>query len=71
MNKIDARKLLKNRLVQEEIARHRWIESEKAGFDIGFERAAEDWIHQFAEAWIRHQKANSTLHRNQSRKKSS
>src|SRR5436190_21574123 len=27
-----------------EILRHKWIESEKAGKDIGFERALLDWI---------------------------
>src|SRR5258708_21571312 len=27
-----------------EILRHKWIESEKAGFDIGFDRALIDWI---------------------------
>ena len=36
--------LLKNRKVVEEINRHLWIESEKAGYDIGFEKAAEDWL---------------------------
>jgi hypothetical protein len=29
---------------REEILRHKWIESEKAGHDIGFERALTDWI---------------------------
>lgn len=28
---------------REEILRHKWIESEKAGQDIGFERAMIDW----------------------------
>jgi len=27
-----------------EILKHKWIESEKAGKDIGFERALLDWI---------------------------
>jgi hypothetical protein len=26
------------------IDRHKWLESEKAGYDIGFERAMFDWI---------------------------
>ena len=30
-------------LEREEILRHKWIESEKAGYDIGFERALLDW----------------------------
>ena len=29
---------------REEILRHKWIESEKAGRDIGFEQALTDWI---------------------------
>ncbi len=29
---------------REEILRHKWIESEKVGYDIGFERALLDWI---------------------------
>ncbi|HSH09749.1 MAG TPA: DUF4032 domain-containing protein, partial [Oceanipulchritudo sp.] len=29
---------------REEILRHKWLESEKAGKDIGFERALLDWI---------------------------
>ena len=28
----------------EEIQRHRWIESEKVGYDIGEDAAALDWI---------------------------
>jgi hypothetical protein len=28
----------------DEILKHKWIESEKAGHDIGFERALLDWI---------------------------
>ena len=29
---------------REEILKHKWIESEKAGKDIGFEKALLDWI---------------------------
>jgi len=46
------KELLQNRLVLEEIARHQWIESEKAGRDIGFEFAAEDWLKRFSKAWM-------------------
>jgi hypothetical protein len=34
-----------------EILRHKWIESEKAGVDIGFERALMDWIVKYRSAW--------------------
>lgn len=36
---------------REEILRHKWIESEKAGRDIGFERALLDWIIKFRSGW--------------------
>jgi hypothetical protein len=30
--------------MKDEILRHKWYESEKAGHDIGWERAAVDWM---------------------------
>ncbi len=36
---------------REEILRHKWIESEKAGRDIGFERALTDWIVKHRSKW--------------------
>ena len=36
---------------REEILRHKWIESEKAGRDIGFERALLDWIRNHRDGW--------------------
>jgi len=36
-----------------EILKHKWIESEKAGFDIGFERALTDWIINHRTKWRR------------------
>jgi hypothetical protein len=36
---------------REEILRHKWIESEKAGHDIGFEKALLDWIVKHRAAW--------------------
>ena len=36
---------------REEILRHKWIESEKAGRDIGFERALTDWIIRHRRKW--------------------
>ena len=32
---------------KEEIDRHKWIESEKAGYDIGFDRAMFEWIRYY------------------------
>jgi len=36
---------------REEILRHKWIESEKEGRDIGFERALTDWIIKHRSKW--------------------
>ena len=38
---------------RDEILRHKWIESEKAGRDIGFERALLDWIRKHRDKWRR------------------
>ena len=34
-----------------EILKHKWIESEKAGKDIGFEKALLDWIVKHRSNW--------------------
>ncbi|MFH0982919.1 MAG: hypothetical protein V2A79_15465 [Planctomycetota bacterium] len=34
---------------RDEILKHKWIESEKAGRDIGWERAAVDWLVRFGK----------------------
>jgi hypothetical protein len=56
--KEDGSELVKNSVLykeflaeREEILRHKWIESEKAGYDIGFERALLDWIVKYRSAW--------------------
>ena len=36
---------------REEILKHKWIESEKAGKDIGFEKALLDWIVKHRSNW--------------------
>ena len=36
---------------REEILRHKWLESEKVGHDIGFERALLDWIVKYRSSW--------------------
>ncbi len=45
---------------REEILRHKWIESEKVGHDIGFEKALLDWIVKHRAGWrtLRQQKPN-------------
>lgn len=54
MSDIDPKKLLRNKKVIEEITRHKWLESEIAGYDIGFEAAAEDWLKTHASAWVKY-----------------
>lgn len=52
----------KSRLYQEflaerdEILRHKWLESEKVGYDIGFERALVDWMVKHRPAWRQRRK---------------
>lgn len=36
---------------REEILRHKWLESERLGYDVGFERALLDWIRKHRESW--------------------
>ncbi len=44
------RTVLSSRNQMEEILRHKWIESEKAGHDLGPE-AVTDWIDKYADKW--------------------
>lgn len=37
----------------EEINRHKWLESEKAGRDLGFEWALLDWVRRHRSEWRR------------------
>ncbi|HNU98382.1 MAG: DUF4032 domain-containing protein [Verrucomicrobia bacterium] len=47
---------------RDEILRHKWIESEKAGYDIGFERALTDWSVHHRGPWRRwHQSRRAGL----------
>jgi hypothetical protein len=55
---VDAGDLLKNSSLyreflaeRDEILRHKWIESEKHGRDIGFERALLDWMLKHRTPW--------------------
>ena len=36
---------------REEILKHKWLESERRGYDIGCERALLDWIRKHRESW--------------------
>jgi hypothetical protein len=37
---------------RDEILRHKWLESEKARRDIGFEKALLDWIVRYRSSWL-------------------
>src|SRR5271154_6659922 len=53
---------------REEILKHKWLESEKAGHDIGFEKALLDWIVNHRATWretrqtLLHQREASHAH---------
>ena len=36
---------------REEILRHKWLESEKAGLDVGFEQALTEWMLKHRSDW--------------------
>jgi len=57
-SEINANDLVKNSSLyrefqaeREEILKHKWIESEKAGYDIGFEQALTEWIIKHRSKW--------------------
>jgi hypothetical protein len=65
-DQLPANELLKNSSLyrefqaeREEILKHKWIESEKAGHDIGFERALTDWIVKHRSKWRKTRQATS------------
>ena len=52
---IDARYYQEFLAEREEIRRYKWIESQKAGHDIGFETALLDWVAHHRGLWRRSQ----------------
>ena len=44
---------------REEILKHKWIESERLGHDVGFERALLDWIRKHRESWRASRRQNA------------
>lgn len=44
--------------LKNEIEKHKWIESEKKGNDIGFERALVDWMSKHRTGWYENIKRN-------------
>ena len=35
----------------DEIRKHKWIESQQSGIDIGFERALTEWMSTHGQCW--------------------
>ena len=42
---------------REEVLRHKWLESERTGSDIGFERALVDWVLNHRAKWRKSRQA--------------
>jgi hypothetical protein len=41
---------------RDEILKHKWIESQKAGYDIGFEKALIEWVSKYRTNWKKDRK---------------
>ena len=39
-----------------EIERHKWLESERLGSDIGLPTAENDWMDKHFPGWVQHQR---------------
>ncbi|MBF0571036.1 MAG: hypothetical protein HQL12_04105 [Candidatus Omnitrophica bacterium] len=52
MPSINSAELLKDKDIVNEINRYKWCESEKAGCDIGFERASREWINTCSKQYL-------------------
>jgi hypothetical protein len=50
---------------REEILKHKWLESERLGYDIGFERALLDWIRKHRESWRAARRQQQQQHQQQ------
>jgi hypothetical protein len=48
-------------LEKEEIDRLKWIESEKAGYDIGFNKAITIWVINHRSEWLKFTKTGVNL----------
>ena len=44
--------------MRREIMQHKWVESQKAGTDIGYENASKDWELKHSENWLKSNKIN-------------
>ena len=68
MNSDPLLELIQNQ--QEEVAKYKWLESQKAGQDIGWERATAEWLEKHFAGWERDQRSRAiddALHASASR----
>ena len=56
-NSLSSRELIYLEM-REEIMQHKWVESQKAGIDIGFENASKDWEIKHSENWLKSNEIN-------------
>ena len=48
---------------REEVMKHKWYESEKKGYDIGFELAQMNWRIKYGSQWHRERQSQHIYHR--------
>jgi hypothetical protein len=53
INSLIYREFLEER---EEVLKHKWLESEKKGYDIGYSAALIDWILKYRRDWRNHRR---------------
>ena len=51
MKEKEYQKYMEDEIAREEILKHKWIESEKKGYDIGLESAAAEWSEKYGSSW--------------------
>ena len=61
MPQINNAELLKDKDILSEINRYKWLESEKLGTDIGFERASREWINSCSSQYFSQHPLKSAL----------
>lgn len=61
MASIISSELLKDKDVVNEINRYKWLQSEKEGKDIGYERASREWINNYSKKYLTDHPGKSAL----------
>ena len=45
--------------LREEVNKHKWYESERAGKDVGWAQALIDWTFKFKSKWVKERQSKS------------